>query len=734
MIGGIISSVVETKDRYTITVNGSKYVYYNNDRQMLPHDIDLSDRASRKMKPLFKGLYVEFECMDSCSTIRCLSVDTKRSNVDEFVKDLIKFLCAISPESSHPCIKSLRSVKCGVGCILDVLLSSCVKNKKPAFVSEILGLYKRYYYRLNEIGILKNDISRSEGIDDDLLKYMTSRCIKKIVDTPGYSNERFRKNPYHYLYPAGSNLECSKLFRAVSVFAKAYGVDKRCHLNGAICNALYYSMSEGNTCCPRRALSENVKSKELLLGLMFSYEDISNELDSNELYCVYDANVMFRWMYEKEAYVAKHVIDHVLAYDSVETHLHLRVDDYMCRFELENSMTLNKKQRVAVTTVFTSRSGIALLTGLPGTGKTSVIKCIEYIASNECIPYEMASPTGKSASKMGKSAKTIHRLLESVYDGRVFEFMRNAKNPLAADLIILDEVSMLDIELFYDFIKSCRPACMIVLIGDNNQLPSVKCGDVLGSLIRSGCIPHVHLSKLYRQGAGSRIPFVAKKVKDGEYLSSSDLNNDSIKFIPCIDESAVKQHVLDFYRTNKSTCKSKILAPNNSVVGMLNDDIHFYEYGTSFPVFEFGEDVMCVCNEYGKGADGSVDIESTVLNGEFVTICSYSDDCDLVEIQKQDGLKSKLTVSSKSLKYGYCITIHKSQGDEYDNVLLVLYNTPSKMLNKKLLYTALTRAKTHITIIGTKKYLCQCIDCPLDRCDVLESLILHHFENNKRHA
>jgi exodeoxyribonuclease V alpha subunit len=450
------------------------------------------------------------------------------------------------------------------------------------------------------------------------------------------------------------------------------------------------------------------------------------------MYCVYDGNVMFRWLYEKELHVAKHVIDHVLAYESVETHLNLCVDDYMCRFELENSMTLNKKQRAAVTTVFTSRSGIALLTGLPGTGKTSVIKCIEYIASHECILYEMASPTGKSASKMGKSAKTMHRLLESVYDGRVFEFQRTERNPIAADLIILDEVSMLDIELFYDFIKSCRPACMIVLIGDNNQLPSVKCGDVLGSLIRSGCIPHVHLSKLYRQGVGSHIPFVAKKVKDGEYLSSSDLNNDSVNFIPCVDESALKQHVLDFYRMNKSSCNSKILAPNNSVVDLLNDDIHLYEYDTSSPMFEIGEAVMCVSNEYGKCSDGSVDAETTVLNGEFVTVCSYKSDVDFVEIQKHDGLKSKITVSSKSLKYGYCITIHKSQGDEYDKVLLVLYNSPSKLLNKKLLYTALTRAKSHITIIGTMKYLRQCIDCPLDRCDVLESLILHEFENNER--
>eukprot|EP00798_Chlamydomonas_sp_ICE-L_P012730 gene12730-biopygen10642 len=455
----------------------------------------------------------------------------------------------------------------------------------------------------------------------------------------------------------------------------------------------------------------------------FSRGDVMRELDANDAYHVYEGNAMFKWLYNKEQAIAVHVTDRVDAYYMDENKLDFCLDQYIDAFETENSITLNRKQKNAVTKAFASRTGIVVLTGLLGTGKTAVIKCIEYIAKQEKIDYEMASPTGKSAIKMGRHAKTIHRMLSPTYDGYSFSFSKNGQNPLSASLIILDEVSMMDVDLFYCLMNACKPDCMILLIGDNNQLPSVKYGDLLGSLVRSESTPNVHLTKLYRQGAGSHIPLIAKKVKDGEYLTDSDLNNEFVTFIHATDEEDVKRHVMDFYRANKNVCKTKILAPNNSVVGMLNADIHLDEYDTIDPLFESGEEIMCVANEYDKNDDGSVSVDTSVLNGEFVTFCDYKDERGLVEVQKQDAAKSKITMKLKNFKYGYCVTIHKSQGDEYDKVLLVLLKPPNIMLNKNLLYTAITRAKTHLTIIGTKAHLNRCIDVSLSRGDILESLI-----------
>eukprot|EP00798_Chlamydomonas_sp_ICE-L_P028918 gene28918-biopygen32799 len=485
-------------------------------------------------------------------------------------------------------------------------------------------------------------------------------------------------------------------------------------------------MSQGNTCCPVPLLAENVElmSKQLLpeRKLVFSHADIMKEFNANDSYHIYEDKVMFKWLYHREMGIAMRVNDRVDDYHVDENRLSFCVESYMDAFQIKESITLNKKQRNAVKSAFVSSSGLCVLTGLPGTGKTSVIKCIEYIADEEMIVYEMASPTGKSAIKMGRKAKTIHRLLSPVFDRYSFTFSKDETNPIAASLIILDEVSMMDIDLFHSFMKACPPACMIVLIGDNNQLPSVRYGDLLGSLIRSVCVPHVHLTKLYRQGAGSHIPLIAKKVNDGEYLTDSDLNNASVKFIHCVEEAEVQQHVLDFYRANKNKCKTKILAPNNNVVGLLNVDIHLDEYDTLDPVFESGEEVMCVCNEYDENGDGSVNIYTSMLNGEFATFGSYQDG-GRVEISKLDNSRSKITMKSDNIKYGYCITIHKSQGDEYEKVLLVLYKPPYIMLNRNLLYTAITRAKTHLTIIGTAGYLKKCIDVSLSRCDILESLI-----------
>lgn len=722
MMKGIITTVVETTTRYALTVSGKKYLYYDNDRQLFPARLQLSESASRKKRVFFKGMHVSFSCAEGSNTIQNISVDTTRFACPDFTKDFSKYLCTLCPSSLHPCIKTMTKVTSWFSCILNAL--SAIRYD-TALIDDLICAYKILFARMNDVCTLKTDIlykKKLVPVED----YIIIRCIKKIVDTPDYSYEKFRQDPYKYLSLANCNSECSKSFLAIYMFGEAYSVDQRCHLNGVISNALYYTMSQGNTCCPMSLLAENIElmSQKLLpeCKLVFTYDDILNELNANDSYYIYEGKAMFKWMYYREKAIAIHVNDRVNAYHSDANSLSFSVDDYIDVFQVENSITLNKKQRTAVKNAFVSTSGIFVLTGLPGTGKTSVIRCIEYIANAEEIVYEMASPTGKSAIKMGRKAMTIHRLLSSSFDGHGFKFLKNEKTPLTASLFIFDEVSMMDIELFYSFIKACPPACMIVLIGDNNQLPSVKCGDMLGSLIRSGSVPHVQLTKLYRQGPGSHIPLVAKKVNDGVHLTAGDLNNESIKFIHATEEAEVHQHVLDFYRANKNKYKSKILAPNNNVVRLLNADIHLDEYDTSDPMFESGEEIMCVENEYAKNDDGSVDIDASVLNGEFATFREYTDG-GCVQIEKLDDLKCKIIMKVDHVRYGYCITIHKSQGDEYDSVLLVLFKPPYIMLNKNLLYTAITRAKTHLTIIGTIGYLNKCVDVSLSRCDILESLI-----------
>lgn len=388
------------------------------------------------------------------------------------------------------------------------------------------------------------------------------------------------------------------------------------------------------------------------------------------------------------------------------------VDDW----EKYSGITLADKQREAIEGAL--EHGIFVLTGGPGTGKTTVIRGMIDILESHGLSILLGAPTGRAAKRLSEAterkASTIHRLLEAqgAAGSEGAFFARNADEPLEADVIILDEVSMMDITLMRYFLEAVPAGCHVILVGDVDQLPAVGPGSVLKDILRSGIIPSVCLSEVYRQSEASSIVMNAHAINAGRVPRWSDAEDSDFEFIEINNPELVENHIVSLCRDilprqgfsprediqvlspmHRQSCGVENL--NKKLQQALNPPANYKsEYVSTARCFRLGDKVMQMKNNYDKG----------VFNGDIGFIQELTPD-KLVVRYSDDFVASYEKTELNELQLAYCMSVHKSQGSEYPVVILPLVPGHRIMLQRNLLYTAITRAKKKVILIGSKAAL-----------------------------
>lgn len=381
--------------------------------------------------------------------------------------------------------------------------------------------------------------------------------------------------------------------------------------------------------------------------------------------------------------------------------------------------------------------GVFILTGGPGTGKTTTINSIINYFVDEGLDIMLAAPTGRAAKRMteatGYEAKTIHRLLElgggSLDDGGRARFERNSDNPLEADVIIIDEASMVDIHLFYALLKAIVPGTRLILVGDCNQLPSVGPGQVLRDLIESEAFACVELEHIFRQAVQSDIVMNAHKINRGEQILLDNKSRDFF-FLERNDVNVIYKHMVELITrklpgyVDATSMQIQVLSPTrkgNLGTVALNTVLQKYinppadnkmEYTFGETLFREGDKVMQIKNNYDitweimSSFGIPADRGTGVFNGDIGTIISIDKKANSMTVEYDDNRRVVYPVTNMDeLELAYAVTIHKSQGSEYPAVIMPLFGGPRPLLNRNLLYTGVTRAKRCVTILGSRDTL-----------------------------
>ena len=382
-------------------------------------------------------------------------------------------------------------------------------------------------------------------------------------------------------------------------------------------------------------------------------------------------------------------------------------------------------QRQAIFEAF--ESGILILTGGPGTGKTTTLNAIIKLFEYRELDIELAAPTGRAAKRMteltGREAKTIHRLLEVEWgDGDKHQFARNEKNPLSCDVIIVDEASMIDALLFDNLLKALRLSCRIILVGDSDQLPSIGAGNVLGDILSSEAFPSIRLKKVFRQANQSMIIANAHAIINGEEAEFTNKDTDCFFMSRGDKYSAVgtvvdlvTQRLPDAYKINPLTdvqilCPSRMMDTGTlNLNNLLQERLNPHKKGE--PQLSFkgiymrrGDKVMQIKNNYDlQFVKDNGEYGTGVFNGDVGYITDIDIRAGIIKVRFDDKVATYFSEDIGQLELAYAVTVHKSQGSEYDYVILPLFDVPSKLKYRNLLYTAVTRAKKMLICVGERR-------------------------------
>lgn len=389
------------------------------------------------------------------------------------------------------------------------------------------------------------------------------------------------------------------------------------------------------------------------------------------------------------------------------------------------------------------KNGLFILSGGPGTGKTTTINMIIRYFVAEGLDIFLAAPTGRAAKRMteatGYEAKTIHRLLElnsvlSDEDNRGAKFERNEENPLEADVIIIDEMSMVDIQLFMALLKAVTPGTRLILVGDVNQLPSVGPGQVLRDIMGSGCFPMVVLKKIFRQAGESDIIVNAHRINRGEQIALDNKSRDFF-LLERNDINVIYKHMIQLIQdklpryVNATPFDIQVLTPmRKGGLGCetLNPILQRYlnppgegkaEHLYGDTIYRVGDKVMQIKNNYQLEWEIvsrygiPVDKGMGVFNGDMGRIVEISEAAGSLTVEYDEAKRVEYPFALlEELELSYAVTIHKVQGSEYPAVILPLLGGPRMLFNRNLLYTAITRARNCVTILGSSDVVRSMID------------------------
>jgi exodeoxyribonuclease V alpha subunit len=516
-------------------------------------------------------------------------------------------------------------------------------------------------------------------------------------------------------------------FKTADEIAQKAGIrkDSEFRIRAGILHTLMQGINAGHVYLPKPLLLQKTAT---LIGVEPDYiEDHLMELVLDKKLVIKttegEEQIYSDQYYFMELNAAKMLLDLNLTYPIEEEELEKQIR----QIEEKSGIELEEKQKEALK--MAAERGLLILTGGPGTGKTTTINALIRYFEQENLTMVLAAPTGRAAKRMqeatGYEASTIHRLLElNGEPGSGSNFEKNESNPLEADVIIIDEMSMVDIHLMYALLKATIPGTKMILVGDSNQLPSVGAGNVLKDMIRSGQFPVVELTRIFRQAEQSDIVMNAHRINRGERLTLNNKSRDFF-FLERKDAPTITGVLVYLVRdklpayVDASPFEIQVLTPMRKGelgVERLNQVLQHYlnpaspekqEKEARGTLFREGDKVMQIKNNYKlewqiKSPKGFVREEGVgVFNGDMGIIREINTFSEKVLVEFDEGKLVEYTYSMlDELELAYAITIHKSQGSEYPAVVMPIFTGPRVLFNRNLLYTAVTRARKCVTVVG----------------------------------
>ena len=610
-----------------------------------------------------------------------------------------------------------------------------VIEEEPERLIEIKGISERIARQIAEQVYEKREMRRAMlflqgyGITDKLAVKIYERYGEGLYDM-------LRTNPYRM----AEDIDGVGFKRADEIAQNAgVLINSEYRIRCGLLYTLSQAMNAGHTCLPERILWEEGSR---LLGV--DQDELKQQLTN----LVMDHKVFVRqeekngemFVYSPAAYRAENQCAALLrqldisffeegdGYLSKEESL---IYDKIHRIEDESGIVLDELQRQAVWKAI--QQGVMILTGGPGTGKTTTIHTMLKYFEREQMQIELAAPTGRAAKRMseacGMEARTIHRLLEvtgAAEDGKTAGFGRNMQYPLEADVIIVDEMSMVDIFLFQALLSAIPTGAHLILVGDVDQLPSVGPGCVLKDLIDSGCYSTVMLDKIFRQAAESDIVMNAHRIHDGKMIEIRNQESKDFYFLKREDPNVMYKHIVELVTdrlpryVDASPLDMQVLTPmkkGNMGVETLNTILQQYinppekgkrEHVSGDILFREGDKVMQIKNNYQLEWEvtGKFNLPLAagmgVFNGDIGVVREINEYASVMQVEFDEGKKVNYRFEElDELELAYAVTIHKSQGSEYPAVVIPLLGVPSLLTYRNLLYTAVTRAKKCVTILGS---------------------------------
>ena len=497
--------------------------------------------------------------------------------------------------------------------------------------------------------------------------------------------------------------------------------DERGRIRAGISYVLLHNMNNGHTCLP----------KDRLLPAAASYLEIEEELADEILYeMIQDLTleldlingrefIFTPKMHQCEIYIAARMLM-MLNFPAQSI---TGVEEAVAAIEAQSGIQYAQQQKQAITEALSK--GMLILTGGPGTGKTTTLNGILNILEQNGERVYLAAPTGRAAQRMSevtrREAKTIHRLLEVEWDPQDRPvFTRNEKNMLDCDTLILDELSMVDISLFASLLNALPLGCRLIMLGDSDQLPPVGAGNVLHDLIESRLLPVVELKEVFRQSMGSLIVTNAHRIVNGEKIVTDRKDGDFFLMERQTPALAAKT-IAELYAERLPRAYSysplrdiQVLCPSKkgeagtvnlnkilqSLVNPPSDNKN--ELNSGFRLFREGDKVMQIKNNYDIHWDGDKESGEGIFNGDIGIIEKIDLKSETAFISFDDRTAQYAKEQMTELELAYAVTVHKSQGSEFKAVIMPVVNVIPQLCYRNLLYTAVTRAKELMIIVGTK--------------------------------
>lgn len=708
-----------------VTINGTveEIIYSNPDNGYIICDIHTDDNdlvtATGSMPGLSEGEY-----------IRLSGTWTTHPNYGEQIK-VIEY-SVVTPTDEQSILKYLSSG------VIPGIRAATAKKLVKAFGADTLNVLLTEPQKIAEIkGISKANADRMSAAYAEMQSMQTivmflqrynispSLAVKIQLSLGSDAVALLQENPYLL----ADRIE-GVSFITSDTIANDMGLPKNSPQR--ICSGIKYILNEASYSNGHVYLPKQLLLDETVYRLCVTEEEAENALktliDSRAVIMdiVEKEDVCYLFSFhEAESHVAKQLAfisttipKHTMTTDAAEK----AIDNY----EVNSEIKLAPQQRNAVVTALSS--GIMILTGGPGTGKTTTIRTIIKLLEDLKLSVALAAPTGRAAKRMtevtGLEAKTIHRLLGVQMTGGFQVFTHDEEHPLIADVIILDEVSMIDIKLMSSFLRAVKCGARLIFSGDSDQLPSVGAGNVLHDIIESKVVPVIELNKIFRQAEESLIVMNAHSINRGEMPELKVITNDFF-FLKRQNIEQSAHTIVDLYKNRlpksygiNPISDIQILSPmkkglvgtislNKLIQSSVNPSVpgkKEHLYGNT--VYRIGDKVMQIRNNYdipytrGGGSEDGMGI----FNGDMGIVTGINERDKYMEIVFDEDKKVNYPFNNLvDIDLAYAITVHKSQGSEFPMVLMPVCNYNPMLMSRNLFYTAVTRAKKMVVLVGSER-------------------------------